>query len=227
MATPNYTTKDTELFWNTVDKNGPIPVHCPEIGQCWEWTAYKSKKGYGYKRWQGKNQHAHRVSWLITYSDIPDNLYVLHKCDNPSCVRPDHLFLGTQTDNMQDMIAKDRAGDFKGIENGMHKLSDDEVMLIRNRYATESISQKELGKEFGVSALMVSFIVRGIHWKHLGGELTTRGKQKPKLTPEQVSNIRSNYLDGSFSVTQLSQKYGICASTVRGILTRKKWKGVT
>lgn len=99
-----------QRFWSKVDKNGPIASHAPGLGQCWIWTGSTSE-GYGQINvggGDGRHDWAHRVSWEIHHGPIPDGLWVLHRCDNPSCVRPDHLFLGTVADNNRDMIAKGR-----------------------------------------------------------------------------------------------------------------------
>lgn len=85
-------------FWSKVQKTSG----------CWEWMARRDKDGYGQFRLKGKMRGAHKASWELTHGSIPDGLWVLHKCDNPSCVRPDHLFLGTAKDNTQDMVSKDR-----------------------------------------------------------------------------------------------------------------------
>ncbi len=96
-----------ELFWVKVDKSkGQGPT-----GTCWQWTASKHKtKNRGCFHINGKSIEAHRASWLINKGLIPSDLSVLHTCDNPSCVRPTHLFLGTQADNMKDMVQKGRHG---------------------------------------------------------------------------------------------------------------------
>jgi len=85
-------------FWDKVDKTG----------ECWIWTASKYLNGYGQFRFDGKNWGAHRMAWLLTNGEIPDGMLVCHTCDNPSCIRPAHLFIGTQKQNMRDCIDKGR-----------------------------------------------------------------------------------------------------------------------
>lgn len=106
-------TRDTCIrrFWAKVTQDGPVPVHRPELGPCWLWLAATNPSGYGK---MSKGGHAaplvaaHRLSWELHYGPVPDGLFVLHRCDNPPCVRPDHLFLGTHDDNMADATAKGR-----------------------------------------------------------------------------------------------------------------------
>lgn len=88
-------------FWDKVDIKGP--------DDCWEWQRSLNNGGYGRSHFNGKQIKAHRLSFLLTHHEIPEGMLVLHKCDNPKCVNPDHLFLGTHYDNMQDMKAKGRA----------------------------------------------------------------------------------------------------------------------
>jgi hypothetical protein len=91
-------------FWEKVDKSG----------DCWIWKAFKNKQGYGRVGFvAGRSVNAHRVSYVMAYGEIPDGHFVCHKCDNPSCVRPDHLFAGTRQDNIDDMMIKKRGKHFK------------------------------------------------------------------------------------------------------------------
>ena len=96
-------------FWNHVDKNGPIPAHCPHLGPCWIWTGAVDKDGYGRPSVERTRRvRAPRISWAWAHGEIPKGKWVLHRCDNPPCVNPDHLFLGTAKDNAQDALAKGR-----------------------------------------------------------------------------------------------------------------------
>lgn len=98
-----------ERFWTKVNKDGPFPENLPrENGQCWVWVAARDKHGYGRFGIKDKVKLSHRVAWETLVGPVPDNLWVLHHCDYPSCVRPDHLFLGTAADNSADMVKKGR-----------------------------------------------------------------------------------------------------------------------
>lgn len=94
---PHFTSEAIERFWSLVDRSG----------ECWNWTG-RTFRGYGVFSANGTSYRAHRVAFLISADDLPDGLCVLHRCDNPSCCRPDHLFLGTYADNSHDMVAKGR-----------------------------------------------------------------------------------------------------------------------
>lgn len=164
--------KDPETFWRKVDKAAP--------GGCWEWTgrltAGKSTGGYGTfgraKSVTGDEQLAHRISWVLANGEIPAGLSILHRCDNRKCVNPDHLFLGTQLDNMRDMLAKGRQrwvpSGCKGSGHGMHKITEAQAEEIRRRYEAGGVFQRELAEEFGLHQTMVSLIVRGKNWRHVG-----------------------------------------------------------
>src|SRR5678809_2256 len=102
-----------ERFWEKVDKNGPIPDHCPELGPCWVWTGIISSTGYGVLGVNKRTIKTHRVSYEFVNGPIPEGpgfhgTCVLHKCDNRICVNPEHLFIGSINDNVLDKIQKGR-----------------------------------------------------------------------------------------------------------------------
>jgi hypothetical protein len=162
-------------FWQKVNQKGH--------DECWEWQGsqkgrnYKAGKGYGQLAFRvfGKqfNISAHRLSWLIHHGDIPDGLQVLHQCDNPCCVNPNHLFLGTNTDNQHDMIQKGRAvkpgahNPTTGERHGMSKLNNDDVTKIRDLWASGKYTQRRLAKMFGVVQSQIHHVVTKKEWKHL------------------------------------------------------------
>lgn len=152
-----YTTEERiSAFWSKVNKNGSIPQHCPELGNCWEWTASLARNGYGIVKFNSKtNKMPHRISWIIAYGDIPDNLFVLHSCDNRKCVNPKHLFLGTAKDNTRDMDLKNRRGNYC-------KVTNEQVCKIRELYSKGNLTQKEIGYIFGISQTHVGSIVRRV-----------------------------------------------------------------
>lgn len=139
---------------------------------CWIWKGNKFHFGHGQfsigSRWDNSNKSipAHRFSWEIHNGKIPDKFCVLHKCDNPPCVNPDHLFLGTRFDNNKDMVKKGRAFHTNGTINGMHKLSDSNVINIRNLFKN-GLNQREISRKFNISYGNVHCIVRRKSWKHI------------------------------------------------------------
>lgn len=150
---------DHDRFWSKVRIGGP---------GCWEWTAYRNANGYGMAFIKSKMHRAHRVAFAMLRED-PGALCVLHRCDNPACVRPDHLFLGTRTDNMADMDAKGRRrnGDMRGEGNGQSKLTAAAVVEIRARYAAGGVTHADLAAEFGVKKAAVCHVISRRNWSHV------------------------------------------------------------
>lgn len=139
-----------------------------KTGECWLWTGARMKNGYGKIIINRKEAKAHRVSWELAHGPIPDGISVLHRCDTPPCVRPSHLFLGTQADNMADMAAKKRGTGWphKGAKVPGAKLNEDQVREIRRLLYT-GITQTELGRQFGVTNGAIHLIANRKNWKHI------------------------------------------------------------
>lgn len=149
-------------FWSKVNKH-------PD---CWLWTGNRLKAGYGKFMISSKNgmTTAHRVSWMLHRGPIPDGMFVLHSCDNPPCVNPDHLFLGTHTDNMKDCMSKGR---FRGGTNPSHgeshyatKLTEESIKQIR-RLRSDGLSYPQIASRFGITDTSARNIVIRHTWKHI------------------------------------------------------------
>lgn len=142
-------------FWSKVD--------IKSTDECWNWKAGKIKDGYGRIKLMRQNWSSHRLAWALTYGD-PQELCVLHDCDNPACCNPKHLFLGTHADNNHDKERKQRGNHAKREHNGAHKLTAVQVQEIRRRYAAGTISQTTLSREYKVSQATISSIVLNKTW---------------------------------------------------------------
>jgi len=155
-----------ESFWARVKKTDG----------CWEWQGATSR-GYGRVIWHGKKYRAHRIAaWLsgllenprgasgIAASGIADNL-VLHKCDNRKCCNPKHFFIGSQADNTKDAVAKNRLA--KGERGGAAKLTNEQADQIRKEYAQGNRFQKDIAKDYGVSATTISWVTMGKCYKSI------------------------------------------------------------
>jgi hypothetical protein len=129
---------------------------------CWLWTAAKVRRTANYEQpiigtWRSRTENAHRIAWLLHRGPIPDGQYVLHRCDNPLCVNPEHLFLGTHQDNMDDMILKAR---------NSSKLTAAEIPTIRRRYDAGE-RPVDLAAEYGVSPTLIVHIGKRKGWRHI------------------------------------------------------------
>lgn len=138
------------------------------LDECWEWKTCKNNGGYGqfYYRVSKKSRvdlGAHRFSYLLFKGRIPKGLCVCHSCDNRSCVNPKHLWLGTRSDNMTDMVKKGRKPLIDGERNKMSKLTEEQILYIRSSLK----KPRALARELGVAFQTISKIRRNIRWRHL------------------------------------------------------------
>lgn len=171
MDTPQTDRDIVQRFWAKVQKSS----------DCWIWTASKRNKGYGAfaYTWKGQMIHdrAHRFSYRLHLGDIPDGLFVLHRCDTPACVNPAHLFLGTNYDNVRDMHAKGRkvvggthCGDNGKWKRGeIHhaaKMTAESVRELRSLHE-QGWSFSRLGVRYGINQSAVYKIVHRLRWKHV------------------------------------------------------------
>jgi hypothetical protein len=138
-------------------------------GGCWEWTGCRNRCGYGLighvVKGKKKVLLAHRVAFAFYVGEIPEKMCVCHTCDNPSCVNPEHLWLGTHAENMRDKSLKGRLGGLKGEKHPRAKLSRELVKEIRFLYATGEFSHNGLAETFKVSKAAVYYITTGKTWK--------------------------------------------------------------
>lgn len=130
---------------------------------CWEWKASLRNGRYGSFEYNNETFNSHRISYELYVGDIPENLYVCHKCDNPKCVNPSHLFLETQKGNMNDMVSKNRQAKLKGIDHVAAKLSEKEILEIRN----SNLLIRKLAKIYNCCQRHISRIKNKKCWTHI------------------------------------------------------------
>lgn len=168
-------------FWRMVDKSGPIPVHCPELGNCWTWKGGRHAQfGYGMFSVTCRAVTAHRFSWQLANGAISSEVCVLHKCDNPPCCNPAHLFTGTRTDNANDKVSKGRQSRLRGTASPRAILTDEAVLEMRRRRAEEGATYSALGAAYGVNrGTARQAVIGATNWSHLKGGLTRDPKTMP------------------------------------------------
>lgn len=198
-------------FWEKVNKSKD---------GCWEWQASIDTKGYGYC-WNGKKVvRAHRFSWELHFGPIPNCIQVLHSCDNPPCINPEHLFLGTNLDNVKDKCKKERQK--KGEKHPFAILKDEQVIEIRRRDESgESLAN--ISKEFNVTKKSISQVARGNKWKHIHISENAKRNRTVKLSKEQIIEIKQRYrLGGNQYVIAI--EFGVTQAHVSNIIRGKKRK---
>jgi len=175
LSIPPLSPQDLNRFWSRVDIRGP--------DECWNWMvlersvdcphcghSFSPKRKYfnqGYVRIAGQRLLSSRVAWTIAHGPIPANLFVCHRCDNPVCCNPRHLFLGTNLDNVRDRDRKGRQITPCGEQNGFAKLTARQVHTIRAECASGQANQKTLANRYGVSKATICHVVTRRSWTHL------------------------------------------------------------
>lgn len=147
----------SERFWSKVDVSFRM--------KCWAWRGGKDEHGYGNVMIAGKVIKAPRVAFFLRNGTWPRN--ACHSCDNPSCCNPDHIFDGTRSDNMKDMVSKGRHRIAIGEKHGGAVLTDKKVIAMRKEYVLEPISMESLAKKYGCSFGTVQRVIRRKNWRHL------------------------------------------------------------
>lgn len=133
---------------------------------CWEWNGHLDPDGYGVVSRDCRPYRAHRLSYEVHIGPIPEGRVICHTCDNRKCINPDHLFHGTSRDNTYDALAKDRLA--RDEKHGMCKISSNDVLKIRDLYATGRYTQRQLAGQYGISQSQVSNITRGVARRRAG-----------------------------------------------------------
>lgn len=146
--------------------NVRLDHHTDKTGECWVWTGCKNEWGYGIIRIGKRTRLAHRVAYTVHVGNVPETILVCHTCDNPACVRPSHLVLGTTLDNTRDMVWRGRAVKAFGESHRDSKLTDADVLAIRAAEPRYGYLRR-LAAQFNVSVSAVNKVRRKITWKHL------------------------------------------------------------
>ena len=225
---PQLTPQEIERFWKKVDKT---PGQGPQ-GDCWQWTGYCNEDGYGKFGLRGQAVSASRVAYLIKTGEDPGQWCVLHHCDNPPCLKPTHLWKGTQRENAHDKIKKGRDGSLSGDNHWMRKHPEKLVNLMRGDKHWSRTTPERL--------------TRGDrHWSRLHPEKVKRGDEHPtrkrpetlnpvhgsqhgrsKLTEAMILEIRAKYASGNYTQRTLALEYNCGQQTISLIVTRKNWQHI-
>ena len=148
----------SDAFWVKVERREP--------DECWEWQAYRDKRGYGHLRYDGRLHLAHRIAWSLTNGPIPEGLGVLHHCDNPSCCNPTHLYVGTAADNSADMVRRNRLRPAYGSLSVRAKMTEADVLEIR-RLRAEGATVPAIAQMYGKHHNHIANIVYRRRWRHI------------------------------------------------------------
>lgn len=203
------TQKKIDKFFDKVNK---IP------GGCWEWKRALDIRGYGHLTINNTTTNAHRVSFMIFIGEIPLGISICHKCDNPKCVNPIHLFSGTNADNMRDKMNKNRHP--KGEDYSFSKLTEIQVLDILLNLNKPAL---EFSKKYRISESQIRAVKNGINWAHVHPEMPRLSMKKTLvLSKSDISYIKLS----PKSKTQLSLEYKISRARIRNIINSNKYESI-
>lgn len=216
----NLTPEQIERFWSNVDKSG----------DCWIWMGVIASQGYGVVGFGKQQYKAHRIAYFLKHGPFKNSLLCCHKCDNPKCVNPDHIFTGTHHDNAVDAFSKGRRA--VGEKCNLSKLTNDEVLQIVSLHK-QGLSDCEIGRRFGIVSSGVRYILTGKSWRHVTGGAVFSERRKigsrsgedcgaAKLTSAQVLEIRAKPL--TVTNLEISFEFGVSRQTVRSVRNGETWK---
>lgn len=178
---------------------------------------------------------AHRASYWAFIGDIPEGSLACHKCDVPKCINPNHLFIGTHTDNMRDMTKKGRGFSMPGEKNPKAKLTPEDILAIIAEYKRGEITLNSLGKKYQVSGTTISGIISGKDWRCFNSPqrkilqdsvLNDPRKPNTKLNKEQALELIRLCRAGNLSQTEIGKIFGVSQATVSAIFLGSRWKGI-
>lgn len=214
-----FSDKDIERFWSKVHKGGE--------DECWDWMRGKDKDGYGAFWLNNEDIRAHRLAFIMKNGQIPSNMFVCHRCDNPACVNPGHMFLGSSRDNINDMLSKGRT--LKGEKNNGAKLKEHQVTEIKKIYLAGNVSSRVLAKQFGVGKGTILKIVNGEAWSHNdlpdGVEsidcikrIAEARRDIHAVSNENVLMVYDLYFTGTISAKKIGEMFGVAKRTILSII---------
>lgn len=223
LYSPKLTESDHHRLWERVRKG--------EHDKCWPWTATQDRDGYGVIDIDKKQHRVHRLMYFMSFGPFNSSLYVCHRCDVPSCVNPAHLFLGTNDDNMADMVSKGRQARGEGQADA--KLTNNLVQNVRADYETGRYTMAELAERYDLGRSTVGRIVRGESWKHIELGYDPQDIDAPRnegersgaaiLNEESVREMRQMHATGNFTFGELGKRYGVGKETARMAVSGESW----
>lgn len=221
------------MTWKFIPENRLWPrVEKGASNECWPWTGSLTQAGYGLLTIQYKSYYAHRLAWELHHNEeIPEGGVICHHCDNPACCNPNHLFLGTQDDNMKDAANKKRIK--HGENHHSASLTEDDIRQIRKFGEGSDLTRQQIASRFGIVRTTVNDILTGRTWQHVDPDWNppkskSRGTKHPnaKLTEDDVREIRRLSANG-LSQRKLAAQFGVSRGTIEPILKGETWKHVT